>query len=678
MENKIEETLWEKLKSKYVIKNIFKYIKDKNYKYKLVKYSKKSQKFLETDYKRRIIKNNIKLYVSENFNNKFFLEFKGNSIDELMSRYRIEDREKLKKYLSKAIIQFINNKIKDDEDYGKNFYISEIPIYIDNIFFNDLIEEKFFSELFTIIVVPANIPKAHLLLLKEKNVKYSSIRIIYNDVYRLNYFDELNINFEQIKKLGFYGKNLSVSNYRKFFEKFFSMKNLQNNLIYLNIGIKSHPIYPNNFESINDFKSLEQLHLIRFRARSPLILELETLKILSLKNCDNIVLGKKCCKNLKEFSIDCSKNINNGSILVLPKLESFKVHLDPNFKYKSFSKIIDFKSSKDLKYLIADPYDFINTDNKNLVDLKLRQLNNYKTVNEKKLLKKLIEMPCLKNVDIELIDIKDGDFDTIKETNNSVEMININFGTDRTCKFYNLEKKFINLKNLTINSYLKNAAIKEDKDCKVTKFEVIGGGEFYINSFENLIKASFHYCEIFPKLFPFFSSENKYEFKSLVSLELMVEELDFFILENILKNIDNSPKLEELVLNCKLKDFNENKYKEFIINLLSKKLRIINITVYQQNYDSPKFYSNDELKLICPSFLEYKYKKLQIQKVDLIEEKNIKNSNISLNINASYYHPKNSNQNEPTHNYNFQQFQNNPNYFNNYMHYNYTNNNYNK
>ena len=69
-------------------------------------------------------------------------------------------------------------------------------------------------------------------------------------------------------------------------------------------------------------------NLIKFKASLPLILELETLKILSLRNCNNIVLGNKSCKNLKEISIDCCKNINDGVILILPKLESFKVYLD--------------------------------------------------------------------------------------------------------------------------------------------------------------------------------------------------------------------------------------------------------------------------------------------------------------------------------------------------------------
>ena len=640
----MEETLFEKLKTKYIVKNIFKYFKDKNFKYKLIKYSKKTQKFLGIDvkdYKRKIKKNDIKLYISENFNNKFFLDFNQNSIDGLMSRYGIEDGEKLKKYLLKAIIQFINNKIDNDDDYGKNFYFDEIPIYIHNIFFNDLIEEKFFNKLFTIII-PTNIPEKHLLLLKEKNIKYSSIRIVYEEIKRLNYFDELNINFEQIKKLGFYGKNLINSNYRIFFEKFFSIKNLQNNLIYLNIEIKSYPINPNIFENINNFKSLEQLHLIKFKSSLPLIIELETLKILTLKNCKNIVIGNKSCKNLKEITIVCCKNINNGLILVLPNLESFKVHLDPCFNYNLFHKIIDFKSSQKLKYLIADSYDFIKANNKQLVDVKLRTLKkNYKFIDEKKLLTKLIEMPYLKIVDIELKYIKDDDFEKIKGINDSVEIMNINFRTNKPCKFYDLEKKFINLKHLTINSDIGNLTIKENKDCKVTKFTVVDGGEFYINSFENLIMASFLYCEIIPKSFPFFSMENIYEFKSLVSLELIVKELDYYILENILKNIDKSPKLEKFVLSCSLKEYNENKYKAFIINLLSKKLIIIDITDYEMDLNR-NFYSNDELKLLYPSFIENKYKKLLIQKIALNEEeKNMQYFN--FNLNAPYYNAKNHN-----------------------------------
>ena len=70
-----------------------------------------------------------------------------------MSRYSIKSREKSKKYILKTIIELINNQLKNYGDNGKNFFHAEIPIYINNIFFNDLIDTT-------------NLTKSQLLLLK--------------------------------------------------------------------------------------------------------------------------------------------------------------------------------------------------------------------------------------------------------------------------------------------------------------------------------------------------------------------------------------------------------------------------------------------------------------------------------------------------------------------------------
>ena len=60
-----KESILEKIKSKYILENIFDYVKDENFKFKLFVYSKKLQKKFDLkllDYKNIYLKNRINLF----------------------------------------------------------------------------------------------------------------------------------------------------------------------------------------------------------------------------------------------------------------------------------------------------------------------------------------------------------------------------------------------------------------------------------------------------------------------------------------------------------------------------------------------------------------------------------------------------------------------------------------
>ena len=60
-----KKSILEKIKSKYILENIFDYVKDENFKFKLFVYSKRFQKKFDLkllDYKNIYLKNRINLF----------------------------------------------------------------------------------------------------------------------------------------------------------------------------------------------------------------------------------------------------------------------------------------------------------------------------------------------------------------------------------------------------------------------------------------------------------------------------------------------------------------------------------------------------------------------------------------------------------------------------------------
>ena len=89
----------------------------------------------------------------------------------------------------------------------------------------------------------------------------------------MDYLKELNIDFNKIKRMTlgfmekssnyFLPKNIIQKNTKYFFETLFSLNNIENNLIYLDIHFSSvMKINSDLFENINKFKLLRYLYII--------------------------------------------------------------------------------------------------------------------------------------------------------------------------------------------------------------------------------------------------------------------------------------------------------------------------------------------------------------------------------------------------------------------------------
>ena len=195
---------------------------------------------------------------------------------------------------------------------------------------------------------------------------YSSLSLFFLDKNNINYLNELNINFNKIKRLNIYPNYLSKDN-NEIYNNLFSIKNLCENLIYLNLGDINNTIEDFNNSFINRLTSLEQLILYDFKFKN-FMLNLKKLKILTLKNCSYISFEQNIGKNMKKLVLDnCIINLPSESIK-FPELE------ECFFKNEDivFSKIIDFKSLKKLKKILINSYEFLEIDNNSPIeDIKL-------------------------------------------------------------------------------------------------------------------------------------------------------------------------------------------------------------------------------------------------------------------------------------------------------------------
>ena len=150
--------------------------------------------------------------------------------------------------------------------------------------------------------------------LNKKNVKYESISYNLNDISKLNYLKEFNINFNKIKRLIVQFEtheeeieeedDVMENNNKNFFKTLFSFNNIENDLIYLDIYyINDYHINPAYFEKINFFNDLKYLYLHWFNFNEIFVIKLNTLKILSIENCKNIEISDISSEKLEELDL---------------------------------------------------------------------------------------------------------------------------------------------------------------------------------------------------------------------------------------------------------------------------------------------------------------------------------------------------------------------------------------
>ena len=284
------------------IKEIFNYIKDKNYKFKLFKYSKKLQKKIGID----LIDYQEKYIIQLGINFEDYLTFKGNENENFI-------KDILTIRLNSNLMNYINLYMNDIQKIAIRHFEKKInflenkkqTIEIYSPFFEALSQSKIF-EFFIISISLSRIAKFNLKndyisIFNKMNIfnsNYSSINMDFennNDINDLKYF---NINFGQIKNLIVFQNGSSSINYNNFLNTLFSFNNFGNNLIVLDIIF--HPIVyienngvmdyidPDAFEIVNNFKSLRKLMLVGFRFTKLFNLKLYNLEKLILHYCNNV------------------------------------------------------------------------------------------------------------------------------------------------------------------------------------------------------------------------------------------------------------------------------------------------------------------------------------------------------------------------------------------------------
>ena len=617
------------IKSKYIIQNIFNYIKNSNIKFKLVNYSKYYQKKFDltlADYQEKYFRKyteNLKIDILDyltktpSFNNKRLQE----KLNELLLKYNFENNIHFQRYVLFCLQNYLNK--------------NEFPLFIDiySPFFDFVSNSDFFENVFVNIYINEkdeyHLQNDYISFFKKinkSNLPYPGISFYLGNIKeKKNYFEMLNINIKKIKRI-----NLLINN-NKLFDFLFS-NDFKNNLLYLELNNenKCDTIETNILEKINEFQVLNELHLIGFIFEKMFILKLPNLQILYISNCNNITLAEESTLNIKALYFEYFKFEKQKYLFKFPELERC------NFGFEEIYGIVDLSSLKKLK-TISNIFanDFIHLESESLEKVMFarnRQISN-QMFDETKIIKQILSLKKLKSVNFE---INSDSFDIlqINGKNYNIKELSINWTSNIDCILYNFQKQFPNLTELKLdfnsskNDYDNGAIeIKESKECKINKFSLFAGYhsniQFYIGIYENLISVNINICKInykldFKKIFPIFDKNCDIIFKNLKNFEFCsfdgynsYDLMEADIIKNIYNNLDKMPCLKAFSMKCFCKNIG-NFYIEFFKKLLTLNLEEIELMIDDNKkskiYVCPKY----ELKEICPSIDFLKYKKLKL------------------------------------------------------------------
>ena len=640
-----------KLDSKYLYQIIFSFIKIKNFKLELFKYSKEFQKKLDI----RLI-DYINVYLSnQNINFKPYFTFKKKF-------NTIEDKDILNKGLDNYL-NTLNIDFDSIEEYAINSYENEnnnnqIKIDIYSPFFNSLLK-KDFNKNFEIKIPMDKIEKFNLkndyISIIEKlnnsglDKNYPCIYFKYKNPNDIDFLKDLKLKFNLLKRLKLKRINdeetqkeemeietdsIDTKSFSNFYKALFSLPDIQNNLIdlVLKINKQNKKLYiPDSFQEINNFKALQNLYINGYNFENAFVLKLFNLQKLRIHDVKNFEFDENIAFNIKDLIILSSEKCKSNSKINFPELETLKF---VNESYKnSYINIFDFKSIKFLKKLVIDYESFIKINDDDLSSLNCLEeviiLSNGR--NGAEAIKKLLLIKNLKTTNV-FLDIDDEILKDIQGENLSLETFQLQEGRS-VCELPKLQKLFPNIKKILIHSNKtmydtsgywcltcimerRGKAIpsiidfKENKDCKTDKIHLLGGGCKYIGfsctSYEN-VKEIIIDIKNKIKAIPLpilFDTDRKYE--SLINFTFFNEcnpggyNIDISILKSIYNNIDNMPKLKIFKLKCYTRKVDEEFYKDFIRKLLSLKLDQI-VLLVKYDVSGIKRYSRQELKEIYPN-----------------------------------------------------------------------------
>ena len=610
------ESILAKIQSQHILKNVISYLKEENYIYKLVIYSKSLQEKLNVErdtYQLLFIKQlnlHLKRYLVKN-------EY-GDNCEKKLN----DDLKKFglnKNVFKKYVINYYNDILEKNKK-EKKLKFEKIDIY--SPFFNILLTKDFnFSEIFTIIIdiKSKNDYSSYSKASNELEGRKFSILFYYKNRYNVEkkFFDYFKNHFKNlilfglvIDKYSKYDVNLIEQN-RLLFKEIFSYNDLLDNLLNLSlIGpyLERIKIEQTIFENINNFKSLITLTIIHFSLDRKIIIKISTLKNIYLEDCKKITLSDEACLNIKTLEIYDCEFPPSDSLLVMPELEECKIEIS-----NKEEKIVNLFKSKKLKDLRINPNVFLELENLHLesVEIIFPLLSKE---NEIKLIKKILSMNTLKKAELYFKYVSNEDISNIEGINYSLTSLSI---YAKGFIFYELQKKFPNLTKINIvgEKYVENASklpiieIKETLDSKINNLSLNSNDcKFYCGLFENLISFSLRLGKDslvgnIKECFPIFNPSSKTIFKSLTILEISVGfEVKNEIIQNMMNNLDNIPKLEHFKCNINVDNISQKLYLNFIGKILSKNLNFvwINIRIYKNKTMENHLLSENELRQMFP------------------------------------------------------------------------------
>ena len=336
----------EAIKSKYIFINIFSYIKDENFLYKLIIYSKSLQKQLDInlfDYQEKYIKGRINCEDYLYDDKRDYYAFREPLFDKL--KRKLLEYEINKENLPKYVLKYFKNYLKDKENC---LYESSKDIDFASPFLYILSNSEIFGKIFNIIISFNHVNKKDKYIfqykemfkqLNESKANYSSIIFQYQNENDIDIIKDFIINFHQINKMTLIRDSISnIKNYSYFFKTLLSF-NIYNSLIYFEFEGYYFAVDIEYFKNINNFKLLEYLILKNIDLKSVLKLKLNNLKYIKFDNCYNISFENDMFLKLKYLNLDV--NSHEKTLLKCPCLNILEQKEFPS--YHNYDSIMTFQ-----------------------------------------------------------------------------------------------------------------------------------------------------------------------------------------------------------------------------------------------------------------------------------------------------------------------------------------------
>ena len=461
MEN---QPLINKIKSLYLAKDIFNYIKDKNFPIKLFLYSHYFQRKFNIKHiylEKYLHKINFKLEDCMHQLETGFAQTKGAT--EYYYNTVLSAKKLNKKHFENILLNILENKqlenIDDEDMYyqlfqgHENANKNEIYIDVNSPILKLVGKTKYLETSYTILIIPIHfyysfdsestkkkLFEVNQVLgeIRNSKIKITSLFYIFKEKpASLEYFKYFNINFNHTKRLGFQFSHNNF-NHNKFFNFLFSIPCFQRNLVTLKIllseefdKVKYIKIESILFETINNFKSLKYLVLSGFNMDKNFIINLTNLKFLKIRYCKNLFISEACGKNIQKLdlsfndindSLNIFKNTKNIKELYLYNNKIYKQNIFENIKFDNLEVLnlrstdldlkiledIEFKELKVLEMFLNDITDIkslekFKMEKLEVLDLKgnkISDINVLKYVNFKNLKELYLSNNKISNIDV--------------------------------------------------------------------------------------------------------------------------------------------------------------------------------------------------------------------------------------------------------------------------------------